>query len=81
MLKMPQVDIDCTGETPWVHLAGKTVSLEALAALTPAMIPLLEELAKPEADGQVYRVERKGDRVRLIKMGVMGHLARKAGLR
>lgn len=63
---------------PFLVIDGKSISLEAVAAVSPVMIRVLEELAKPEADGAVYRVERDGEGIRLIKMGLMAHAGQKA---
>jgi hypothetical protein len=57
----------------------RPISLRAVAAVSPAMLGVLEELAKPESDGCCYRVEREGDGIRLIKVGLMGHAGHKAG--
>lgn len=56
----------------------RAVSLEACRALSPSMLRVLEELAKPEADGGVFRIERQGDEVRLFKVGVAEHAVHKA---
>jgi len=53
----------------------RSVSLRACAALSPSMLAVLEELAKPESHGGVFRVEKHGAEVKLIRIGVMGHAA------
>lgn len=51
----------------------RTVSLRACAALSPSMLAVLEELAKPESDGGVFRIQHKEGQIHLTKIGVMGH--------
>ena len=80
-LKLPDLVLDCSGPEDYVAIGGKTLSLKALAALTPAMLSVLEQLVKPEANGGVFRVERKGDQVRLMAVGIMGHVVHKTKLR
>jgi hypothetical protein len=64
---------------PHLVIDGKAISLRAIAAVSQAMLRVLEELAKPEADGAVYRVEHHPDHtVRLVKVGLMAHAGQKA---
>ncbi len=56
-----------------LEVNGREVSLQAVSAVSASMLAVLEELAKPEANGGVYRVERRGDQVRLIQVGLAAH--------
>jgi hypothetical protein len=78
----------------FLTIGDRTVSLRALAAMSPHTLALLERLADPEMDGQVVRIENRRSNptdpssrpsddgsVRLVKMGIAGHVLHKAGVR
>lgn len=75
------VDANIEIEQNSLVINDRTISLRAAEALSPSMMRVLEELAKPEANGGVFRVEREGTEVRLTKIGVMGHAMHKLGRR
>ncbi len=54
-----------------LEVNGREVSLRAVAAVSPSMLAVLEELAKPESDGVLYQVRHVGDQVQLFKVGLM----------
>jgi hypothetical protein len=83
-------------ETPTLVLKGRVVSLRALELMTPHTLAMLEQLAAPEMNGQVVRIEQSTPNptdprtrpsdlgqttVRLVKIGVAGHVLHKAGVR
>lgn len=78
--KVPvSVDIDESGCVPFLIINERPISLRACAALSPSMLAVLEELAKPESNGGVFRIERYEGQVRLTKVGLMAHASHKAG--
>ena len=71
------IDLDESGAAPFLIINNQPISLTACAAVSPTMLAVLEELAKPESDGGVFRLERDGDTVRLTKTGVLAHVVNK----
>jgi hypothetical protein len=68
-----------------VTIGGRSVSLHALAAMSPNTLALLERLTDPAMNGQVVRIEQNPKSsefgIRLVKMGIAGHVLHKAGVR
>ena len=75
------IDLDTSGVVaPFLVINEHPVSLRAIelvAETMPDMLAVLEELAKPGANG-VYRFERIGDRLSLVKTGLLAHAGHKA---
>jgi hypothetical protein len=76
-VRFPQVQIDSTEPVPGVVVDGNRISLTALSAMSPRLLRLVEEISKPEADGQVLRVEHREDGVHLVRIGVFGHVVKR----
>jgi hypothetical protein len=78
-LKLPHLELDCSGTVPRMTLDGRVVSLRLLEVLTAENIAVLEKLSDPGMDGQVVRIEqRPGGVLRIVKIGIAGHVLHKA---
>lgn len=71
LMKLPHVQLDLTGDHAWVHVGAQTVSLEALAALSPSMLNVLEQLARAE-NGKTFQVKRTGNEIEIVTLGEFG---------